>query len=383
MLSRKRSVPSISCGVMVFILLCAFAPHASAAQTPGAQNYSAILHYISSAWSTLTRSMTECGTVHDPKLPGASDLYFPSGFAIPPELRTLSHSCAVRLAHLPRAIHHLGGPPIQPAGLLYLPHAYVVPGGMFNEMYGWDSYFILLGLLEGGKLDLARGMTENFFFEISHYGAVLNANRTYYLTRSQPPFLSEMARAVYEAERARGRNGQAWLREAYPFIVRTEQFWTQPPNLAGATGLSRYFDFGEGPAPELGKDSDMYYRHAASYFVSHPGAAAGYLVSDRRLQRPSGILGPLFPVYICNPEGRPGGEASGAPKGCEEVEKAGLTPSFYKGDRSLRESGFDITFKFGPFGNATNDYAALGLNCLLYREEEDLAWMSRELHKPA
>ncbi|MDE3181466.1 MAG: trehalase, partial [Acidobacteriota bacterium] len=128
---------------------------------------------------------------------------------------------------------------------------------------------------------------------------------------------------------------------------------------------------------------DMYYRHAASYFVSHPGAAAGYLVSDRRLQRPSGILGPLFPVYICDPEGQPGGEDSGAPKGCEEVEKAGLTPSFYKGDRSLRESGFDITFKFGPFGNATDDYAALGLNCLLYREEEDLAWMSRELHKPA
>ncbi len=54
-------------------------------------------------------------------------------------------------------------------------------------MYGWDSYFILLGLLRDGRVDLARGMVENFFFEIEHYGSILNANRTYYLTRSQPP----------------------------------------------------------------------------------------------------------------------------------------------------------------------------------------------------
>ena len=59
-------------------------------------------------------------------------------------------------------------------------------------MYGWDSYFIVRGLIEDGELDLARGMVENFFFEIENYGAVFNANRTYYLSRSQPPFLSSM-----------------------------------------------------------------------------------------------------------------------------------------------------------------------------------------------
>jgi alpha,alpha-trehalase len=90
-------------------------------------------------------------------------------------------------------IHHLGEidtEKIEPAGLLYLPSKYVVPGGRFNEMYGWDSYFIIRGLVRDNRLDLAQGMVENFFFEIEHYGAVLNANRTYYLTRSQPPFLT-------------------------------------------------------------------------------------------------------------------------------------------------------------------------------------------------
>ena len=84
--------------------------------------------------------------------------------------------------------------------MLYLPNRYVVPGGRFNEMFGWDSYFIILGLLRDGRVDLARGMVENFFYEIENYGAVLNANRTYFLTRSQPPFLSSMIRAVYDAE---------------------------------------------------------------------------------------------------------------------------------------------------------------------------------------
>src|SRR5436853_77639 len=79
----------------------------------------------------------------------------------------------------------------QPAhGLLYLEHDYVVPGGFFNEMYGWDSYFIIRGLTRAGRIALAKGMVENFFFEIEHYGAVLNANRSYYFSRSQPPFLS-------------------------------------------------------------------------------------------------------------------------------------------------------------------------------------------------
>src|SRR5258708_34467884 len=94
---------------------------------------------------------------------------------------------------------------MRPGGLLYLENSYGVPGGQFNEMYGWDSYFIIRGLLRDHRTELAKGMVENFFFEINHYGGILNANRTYYLTRSQPPFLSSMIMAVYEAEAVEGK----------------------------------------------------------------------------------------------------------------------------------------------------------------------------------
>ena len=108
----------------------------------------------------------------------------------------------MRVEHLPIEIHRLGEidtSNIQSARFALSSEKYVVPGGRFNEMYGWDSYFIIRGLLQAGRVELARGMVDNFFFEIEHYGAMLNANRTYYLTRSQPPFLSSMFVDVYEA----------------------------------------------------------------------------------------------------------------------------------------------------------------------------------------
>ncbi|MGH9328323.1 MAG: trehalase family glycosidase [Terriglobia bacterium] len=379
----KRAISAAAISIAFFVFLAGSAIPVRAAQIP-IQPVRATLSYISSAWTTLTRSMHQCATLYDPKNPGASVIYFPADFPVPNDIHQLQKSCRFRIQHLPEVIHDLGEinvRALQPPGLLYLPHPYVVPGGMFNEMYGWDSYFILRGLLQAGKLDLARGMTENFFFEIAHYGAILNSNRTYHLTRSQPPFLSEMVRDVYEAEKARGSDDRAWLREAYPFVVRTENFWTHPPNLAGATGLSRYFDFGNGPTPELGTSSNEYYRRAAGYFVAHPEVAKGYLIWMRgSVSQPH--LGSIFPVYLCSP-GAPRAEAPASRSGCKRAGAVALSAAFYKGDRSIRESGFDITFKFGPFGDGTPDYAAVGLNSLLYREERELEWMSAELGRKA
>src|SRR5262249_60841854 len=139
-------------------------------------------------------------------------------------------------------------------GLLYLEHPYVVPGGRFNEQYGWDSYFIVLGLLEDGRIDLARGMVENFFFEIEHYGTILNANRTYYLSRSQPPFLTSMILAVYDAEKAAGREDRKWLERAYGYAAKDYQMWAEAPHAAGDTGLSRYYAPRDGAAPESLED---------------------------------------------------------------------------------------------------------------------------------
>ncbi|MFZ1931544.1 MAG: trehalase family glycosidase, partial [Candidatus Sulfotelmatobacter sp.] len=188
--------------------------------------------------------MSECESVVDPKMKVAAVLYLPAGFNKPPALQKLAKNCDVRIEHLPIEIHHLGeidASKIQPPGLLYLENKYVVPGGRFNEMYGWDSYFIIRGLLRSGRVELARGMVDNFFFEIEHYGAMLNANRTYYLTRSQPPFLSSMFVDVYDALQKSGKTDPAWVAKAYADLEKDYEMWNRDPHLAGETGLSRYY----------------------------------------------------------------------------------------------------------------------------------------------
>jgi alpha,alpha-trehalase len=338
-----------------------------------------ILSYISSGWENLTRSLSSCKTVTDPKAPEKSILYFPADFQIPDSERELEKTCAVRLEHLPSVIAKLGGfdaSKIDPHGLLYLPNPYVVPGGMFNEMYGWDSYFILRGLLREGKVDLARGIVENFFFELDHYGGFLNANRGYVLARSQPPFLTSMIMAVYEAEKAVGPKDTAWLEKAYPYAVKDYQLWVNDPHLAGDTTLSRFYAFGDGPAPELGAESNSYFRGVVRYFLLHPEDAGPYLTRLGGMPAAPSLTGPSFTEFVCDSDASP---LDG--KNCDEVKKVGLTNEFYKGDRSMRESGFDISFRFGPYGSGTHHFAPVGLNSLLYKVEKDLEWMSGELGK--
>ena len=65
-----------------------------------------------------------------------------------------------------------------------------------------------IGLLSDGRIDLAQAMVDNFVYQINHYGKILNANRTYYLTRSQPPFLSSMVKAVHEHLAKSPRSGE-------------------------------------------------------------------------------------------------------------------------------------------------------------------------------
>ncbi len=137
--------------------------------------------YILGAWETLTRSMNECASLTDVKVMTHPVLYLPAGWTMPRQVAELQESCYVQVRSLPRVIEKMGD--VRPAdlpapGLLYLPNSYVVPGGRFNEMYGWDSYFIVLGLVHSELYAMAKGMVDNFLFEIEHYGAVLNANRT-------------------------------------------------------------------------------------------------------------------------------------------------------------------------------------------------------------
>ena len=175
-------------------------------------------------------------------------------------------------------------------------------------------------------------MADNFLYEVQHYGKVLNANRTYYLTRSQPPFLTQMVLGVYKKTQDR-----KWLQDALPLIEKYYQFWMKEPHLTD-TGLSRYYDFGEGPAPEsLSAEHDAqgltHYQLVERYFRTHK--VTDYDVSqyyDRKTNQ--------------------------------------LTPLFYKSDRSMRESGFDPSNRFGPFDLDIIHYDPVCLNSLLYIMEQ-------------
>jgi alpha,alpha-trehalase len=331
--------------LLLLPLACSWTSSAAPELRGAGRGLDPIRRYISSGWGTLTRSLAKCDTVVDPKMAAAPVLYLPAAYPVPAAVRQLQKECNVQVRPLPRVIRQPGemdASQVDPPGLLYLENPYVVPGGRFNEMYGWDSYFIIGGLLRDGRIDLAQGMVENFFFEIEHYGTVLNANRTYYLTRSQPPFLTSMILAVYDAQKADGRENRAWLAKAYGYAVKDYGAWTRDPHLAGSTGLSRYYDFGAGPTPETLKDEPGYYRKVAASFLQHRELDRGYLV-EKNAYEPA------------------------------------LSPDFYKGDRAMRESGFDISFRFGPYGAETHHYAPVCLNSLLYKVEKDLARMSEIL----
>lgn len=83
-------------------------------------------------------------------------------------------------------------PPVQPepgSSALAMPRPFVVPGGRFREIYYWDSYFTMLGLKADGRGELVEAMIDDFVSLVERYGHVPNGARTYYLSRSQPPFL--------------------------------------------------------------------------------------------------------------------------------------------------------------------------------------------------
>ena len=342
--ARMRTVPSIVrrrlivavCAIEVACTLIA-GPSQS---LPDDSHLQRLRGYIKMSWTTLSRSIRDLPqALPDPKIPrkpGQPWLLYIS----PRESRTRVHSELadvldasamkdIEIRTLPRNVLS-----IREHGLLYLPRPYIVPGGRFNEMYGWDSYFIQVGLLRDDQLGDASDLVENFLYEIEHYGTILNANRTYFLSRSQPPFLTRMILAVYEKTR-----DNAWLRGTLPAIERYYRFWTTEPHTVPDAGLSRYFDRGEGPAPEVMADEKdeqgrTHYDRAREYYRTHD--VTDYdesLYYDSRRDR--------------------------------------LTDLFYKGDRSMRESGFDPSNRFGALNVDVIHYAPVCLNTLLYVMEDD------------
>ncbi len=114
----------------------------------------------------------------------------------------------------------------QESSLLPLPYPYIVPGGRFREVYYWDSYFTMLGLRESGETEMIDNMVKNFAYLIDRYGHIPNGNRTYYLSRSQPPYFSLMV------EMLAGIKGDSIYVNYLPVLEKEYEYW-----MAGAAKL--------------------------------------------------------------------------------------------------------------------------------------------------
>lgn len=187
--------------------------------------------------------------------------------------------------------------------LIPLPNPYVVPGGRFREVYYWDSYFTMLGLVESGRADRVRDMLDNFAYLIRTVGHIPNGNRTYYLSRSQPPYFAAMvglyARATdttralryldaLEAEHAFWMNGSERLArgEAYRRVVK----------MADGAVLNRYWDDRVDPRPEAYKEDYELARSLSSEAARialhrnlRASAESGWDFSSRWMRDPSDL----------------------------------------------------------------------------------------------
>jgi alpha,alpha-trehalase len=194
---------------------------------------------------------------------------------------------AAHIAKLWPALERQPETPPAGASLLALPEPYVVPGGRFREIYYWDSYFTMLGLALDGRHDLVEAMLSNFESLIERYGHIPNGTRSYYLSRSQPPFFALMLDLVPPADAAAGRRRlQALLAE--------HAYWTGGAGavtLSDGSRLNRYWDDRDTPRDEAyaedvavaarsGRAPAEVFRHLRA------GAASGWDFSSRWLADP-------------------------------------------------------------------------------------------------
>jgi alpha,alpha-trehalase len=167
---------------------------------------------------------------------------------------------------------------------LPLPYEYIVPGGRFREMYYWDSYFTMLGLQESRQVVMIQNMISNFAYLIDTYGFIPNGTRTYYLTRSQPPFFSMMLDILAKDE------SEAVLVKYQPELIKEYRFWMMGASklkpgetyrnsvrMPGGEILNRYWDESDKPREESYKkdvDAEKLTKEAPGDFYRNIRAAA-------------------------------------------------------------------------------------------------------------
>lgn len=250
-------------------------------------------------------------------------------------------------------------------GLLYLPHAYIVPGVRFNEMYNWDSMFIASGLIESKRLDDAKWLVDNLLYEADHYGTVLNGNRTYYMGkdkgRSQPPLVTDKILKLFDNwdKLKHAKNDETdvqWLTHTAASLEGYYNHWITAPHLH-ESGLSQYASNNTTPSAEVPFCEPGHYEGALKLLTG---------MLERQTRRDPGK--PLTPndreesyyieQYLTIPKD------GSAPK---------LSEKFYQGDSAMRESGFDPCLRFGHYNIDIINHLPVCINSLRYKMEKEMS----------
>lgn len=217
----------------------------------------------------------------------------------------------------------------EPGGtFIHLSHPYFVPGGRFGEIYYWDSYFSMLGMVADGEEQLAQDMVDNFAELIDSLGFIPNGNRTYYVGRSQPPFFSLMVDVIAQTK------GKGVYLKYLDELQKEYDFWMQGSNLLSA-------------------------HHPAAY---------------RCVEMPDGsLLNRYYDKYDTPREEMYRSDVATARTMDKESARV-----LFRNLRAAAESGWDFSSRWMRDGNdlattQTTDIIPIDLNCLLHHLEKTLA----------
>lgn len=189
------------------------------------------------------------------------------------------------------------------SSIIYLPHPYVVPGGRFRELNYWDSYFTMIGLRVSDELELIESMVKNFAHLINKVGHIPQGNRTYLISRSQPPFFSKMVELLAEIKGTNDPYEEYWQEMLMEYIYWSEgladlklpgKFYKRVIRLDEDIIMNRYFDNETEPRPEAYAEdielAEKTNRYPEKVFRNLRAACeSGWDFSSRWLYRPDDL----------------------------------------------------------------------------------------------
>ncbi|MER0442717.1 alpha,alpha-trehalase TreF [Emticicia sp. W12TSBA100-4] len=228
---------------------------------------------------------------------------------------------------------------------LLKPH--IVPDGRFSEVNYWDSYFTMLGLQVSGRDSLMSNTVLNFAQLIQDFGHIPSGNRSYYFSRSQPPFFTSMVKLLSEM-----KGHEDKLVQTLPQIQREYQYWMAVEN--GGEDAQKQ--------NEARKKGDKAYRKTV--FIGKDGMLNRYY-DDKDTPRPEAYK---EDILIANKSGR-------------------KVNQIYRDLRSGAESGWSFSSRWLRDGQNlatihTTDILPVDLNAILYDMELTLAAIYKAKNEP-